>query len=136
MKKVINVISVMADHCSTGLWDQNGFPLDFNEISFLTKSTRLKDKLERYNSLYDTNETFLKGFVIFQDLTREQKDQLLLISQLGWEIALELYELNKKQNRNIQIKFFNELMSSYIILDEDTTQMEHIGDYPIKDFFK
>ncbi len=136
MKKAITVISVMADYCSTGLWDQNGYPLDFNEISLLTKSTQLKDKLEQYNSLYDTNETFLQGFVIFQDLSREQKDQMLLISQLGWEIALELYELNKKQNRNIQIKFFNELMSSYIILDEVNTEIKHIGDYPIKDFFK
>lgn len=124
----ITLIRVMADYSSTGLWDQNGFPIDLPDLPFLMPES-LKDKLKKYVDMYEVDRYFFHGS--YDNECIEDDTDARKLTQLGWEIAVEIDAIvNKGKSAidKINVVFYDELNNVNIPVDETTKLIKNVFD--------
>lgn len=124
----ITSIRVMADYSSTGLWDQNGFPIDLPDLPFLMPES-LKDKLKKYVDMYEVDRYFFHGS--YDNECIEDDTDARKLTQLGWEIAVEINAIVNKGKAaidKINVVFYDELNNVNIYVDDATKLIKNVFD--------
>jgi len=124
----LKLIRVMADYSSTGLWDQNSFPIDLPDLPFLMPES-LKDKLKKYVDMYEVDRYFFHGS--YDNECIEDDTDARKLTQLGWEIAVEIDAIvNKGKSAidKINVVFYDELNNVNIYVDDATKLIKNVFD--------